>query len=149
MNEWWRWHRSHTLACFVRNFVCHVTYLPISPQGRPRFELSYRVYLQQPVEFLNCTYRQIITHQTPQSNFAAEYSVFKALNRARGYFRDNGNLINVVTINLHYTVHDDVIKWKHFPCNWPFVWGIHRSRWIPHTEASDAELWCFLWFASE
>ena len=22
---------------------------------------------------------------------------------------------------------DDVIKWKHFPCYWPFVWGIHRS----------------------
>ena len=42
-------------------------------------------------------------------------------------------------------VHDDVIKWKHFPRNWPFVRGIHRSRWIPHTKASDAELWCFLW----
>ena len=27
-----------------------------------------------------------------------------------------------------YTVlHDDVIKWKHFPRYWPFVWGIHRS----------------------
>ena len=25
--------------------------------------------------------------------------------------------------------HDDVIKWKHFPRNWPFVRGIHRS---PH-----------------
>ena len=24
--------------------------------------------------------------------------------------------------------HDDVIKWKHFPRYWPFVWGIHRSR---------------------
>ena len=24
-------------------------------------------------------------------------------------------------------VYDDVIKWKHFPCYWPFVWGIHRS----------------------
>ena len=24
-------------------------------------------------------------------------------------------------------LHDDVIKWKHFPRNWPFVWGIHRS----------------------
>ena len=24
-------------------------------------------------------------------------------------------------------MHDDVIKWKHFPRNWPFVWGIHRS----------------------
>ena len=23
--------------------------------------------------------------------------------------------------------HDDVIKWKHFPHNWPFVQGIHRS----------------------
>ena len=46
-------------------------------------------------------------------------------------------------------IHDDVIKWKHFPRNWPFVRGIHRSRWIPNTKASDAELWCFLWSASE
>ena len=22
---------------------------------------------------------------------------------------------------------DDVIKWKHFPRYWPFLWGIHRS----------------------
>ena len=30
--------------------------------------------------------------------------------------------------------HDDVIKWKHFPRNWPFVWEIHRSQVIsPHT----------------
>ena len=40
-------------------------------------------------------------------------------------------------------LHDDVIRWRHFPRNWPFVRGIHRSRWIPHTKASDAELWCF------
>ena len=33
--------------------------------------------------------------------------------------------------------HDDVMKWKHFPRYWPFVWGIHRSP----------ELWCFLWAA--
>ena len=26
------------------------------------------------------------------------------------------------------TIHDDVIKWKHFPRYWPFVWEIHRSR---------------------
>ena len=24
-------------------------------------------------------------------------------------------------------IHDDVIKWNHFPRYWPFVWGIHRS----------------------
>ena len=32
--------------------------------------------------------------------------------------------------------HDDVIKWKHFPRYWSFVR-------IPHTKASDAELWCW------
>ena len=26
-----------------------------------------------------------------------------------------------------WNFHDDVIKWKHFPRNWPFVRGIHRS----------------------
>ena len=32
--------------------------------------------------------------------------------------------------HLSYTInnmHDDVIKWKHFPRYWPFVRGIHRS----------------------
>ena len=24
--------------------------------------------------------------------------------------------------------HDDVIKWKHFPHYWSFMWGIHRSQ---------------------
>ena len=28
---------------------------------------------------------------------------------------------------LTSSLHDDVIKWKHFPRNWPFVRGIHRS----------------------
>ena len=55
---------------------------------------------------------------------------------------------NTITQYVYHS-HDDVIKWKHFPRNWPFVRGIHRSRWIPHTKASDAELWCFLWSASE
>ena len=32
-------------------------------------------------------------------------------------------------------MHDDVIKWKHFLRYWPFVRGIHRSRWIPHTKS--------------
>ena len=32
-------------------------------------------------------------------------------------------LLNDQSIEL---LHDDVIKWKHFPHYWPFVWGIHR-----------------------
>ena len=53
------------------------------------------------------------------------------------------------TLALMMGSHDDVIKWKHFPRNWPFVRGIHRSRRIPHTKASDAGVWCFPWSASE
>ena len=28
---------------------------------------------------------------------------------------------------LQLPKYDDVIKWKHFPRCWPFVWGIHRA----------------------
>ena len=45
--------------------------------------------------------------------------------------------------------HDDVIKWKHFPLNWPLIQKYNGLRWIPLTKASDAELWCFLWSAPE
>ena len=31
------------------------------------------------------------------------------------------------TIVPKHCIHDDVIKWKHFLCYWPFVRGIHRS----------------------
>ena len=36
------------------------------------------------------------------------------------------NYINVLLI-WFILQHDDVIKWKHFPRNWPFVRKIHRS----------------------
>ena len=49
-------------------------------------------------------------------------------------------------MHLKLKPHDDVIKWKHFPRYWPFVRSPVNS---PHKKASDAELWCFLWSASE
>ena len=51
--------------------------------------------------------------------------------------------------------YDIPMIWKWFPHYWPFVMGIQGHcripghRWIPHTKASDAELWCFLWSAPE
>ena len=45
-------------------------------------------------------------------------------------------------VNDIFREYDDVIKWKHFP-------RFRGPRWIPRTKASDAELWCFLWSASE
>ena len=73
-----------------------------------------------------------------------------------GDIHDHASLSHLGQTGLHRKCaciykhkHDDVIKWKHFPRYWPFVRGIHRSRWIPRTKTSYAELWWFLWSAPE
>ena len=45
-------------------------------------------------------------------------------------------MVNWTSFVLRYGLlsHDDVIIWKHFPCYWPFVRGIHRPRSIPRTQ---------------
>ena len=35
--------------------------------------------------------------------------------------------VSYIRGKIRIPMHDDVIKWKHFPRNWPFVRGIHRS----------------------
>ena len=42
---------------------------------------------------------------------------------------------HVTTINR--PIHDDVIKWKHFPRNWPFVRGIHCSQIMFQRDVSN------------
>ena len=42
-----------------------------------------------------------------------------------------GNMLALIQIMVLYWIgsklfHDDVIKWKHLPHYWPFVWGIHQ-----------------------
>ena len=48
-----------------------------------------------------------------------------------------------------WLVDDNFMKWKHFPCYWPFVWGIH---WSPMNSSHKGQ-WCgaliFLWSAPE
>ena len=45
--------------------------------------------------------------------------------------------------------HDDVIKWKHFRVTGHLCGEFTGPRWITLTKASDADLWCLLWSASE
>ena len=49
------------------------------------------------------------------------------LNVSKVTRKDTSNIYRRLTTTKHQKVHDDVIKWKHFPRNWPFVRGIHRS----------------------
>ena len=44
---------------------------------------------------------------------------------------------------------DDVTNGNIFRVTGHLCWEFTGDRWIPHTKASDAELWCFLWAARE
>ena len=45
-------------------------------------------------------------------------------------------MVHCSPVMWNHPIHDDVIKWKHFPCYWPFVRGIHR-RQRPVTRSFD------------
>ena len=52
-------------------------------------------------------------------------------------------------MNAVHPITCDVIKWKHFRVTGHLCGEFTGPRWIPHTKASDVELWCFLWSVSE
>ena len=47
------------------------------------------------------------------------------------YFQADITMITMSTGSILLLVvllyHDDILKWKHFPRYWPFVWGIHQT----------------------
>ena len=48
-----------------------------------------------------------------------------------------------------YETHDDVINGNIFRVTGRLCGEFTGPRWISHTKASDAELWCFIWSAPE
>ena len=57
--------------------------------------------------------------------------------------------VNWAHTTVLMALHDDVIKWKHFPCNWPFVRGISPvtgefPAQRPVTRSFDVSLICAL-----
>ena len=72
------------------------------------------------LNFLQYTYRFRINHKTFYSQtFPGRIYRF---HKAR-YLTSGERSLPLAKGQLH----DDVMKWKHFPRYWPFVWGIHRS----------------------
>ena len=59
--------------------------------------------------------------------------VISLYNYNNNFHQLHSNWVDVLIIPFiiiqiwNLTSHDYVIKWKHFPCNWPFVRGIYRS----------------------
>ena len=48
------------------------------------------------------------------------------------------DIITYMALRKTGQIHDDAIKWKHFPFYWPFVWGIHQSP----VNSSHKGQWC-------
>ena len=100
--------------------------------------------LWNPMEFQyeNCQWRKLvwkcrlhngdkITNTVPSPNsLNPDYAVHKIM-ISRIYIVCQLLLAKCVRTyirHVHFaSLHDDVIKWKHFPRYWPFVRGIHRS----------------------
>ena len=71
-----------------------------------------------------------------------------------GYMNQVGTCMfgkgNILTEKkLLFCQHDNVIKWKHFRVTGPLCGEFASHRSIPLTQASGAELWCFLWSEPE
>ena len=71
INEWWN--DTDSILWLVSSAIlCHMIYLPTSPQGRPLYELSYCGNLRQPVEIKILLTEKMITYKNPQSNLPAD-----------------------------------------------------------------------------
>ena len=64
-----------------------------------------------------------ILSNIPASALESSFS----LARWRIFMSENWVIFGVDKSLSYSILHDDIIKWKHFPRYWPFVWGIHRS----------------------
>ena len=68
MNRWWRRRRSHTLACFGRKFRVSRDLFTDLTAGTATVRTFLPRLLTAASRIQNCSYRKIITYQTPQSN---------------------------------------------------------------------------------
>ena len=85
-------------------------------------------------------YRKLVLFKFPKNNSTWSFNLLKLWHGAvcswphcRGKYHADLKLQRCNWGEVWVRIHDDVIKWKHFPRNWPFVRGIHRSQVIsPH-----------------
>ena len=116
-------------------------------------EDSKQYFWMMPTLIYSCNYSQISYHAC-FSKIVRDKLLSTIINQTHDFTHwDQDTLADILQtifsnafLWMKISVHDDVIKWKHFPCYWPFVWEIHRS---PRTKAIDSELWCFRWSAPE
>ena len=98
------------------------------------YPLGWVVFLWVQYVNLHCCkiYHCILNPCGDLSVFRLSYNMNLTTHSSSWYFLCTSYFIkilprSIVTLHRDTGIHDDVIKWKHFPRNWPFVRGIHRS----------------------
>ena len=75
----------------------------------------------------NCLDRRYTLDRMYPTRHNIRHALSFMLGNITSYLSRLGQYASRSTIFVLLPRHDDVIKWKHFPCHWPFVRGIHRS----------------------
>ena len=98
---------------------------------------STSFWYESPPIYIDTFCCKMISYIFPLSQLGHWHGIY-CLHNAITKVGDISDLINTTPVWVIYgyvsdgawgkiEYHDDVIKWKHFPCYWPFVWGIHQS----------------------
>ena len=108
--------------------------LTITLQWCPHISMIFQIkrclflfLLRHPFKYVNsCSLTYIFFIQ--QMHILVFMFIFSVWYQLITYFLPLLNLsLPHPSLSLSLPIHDDVIKWKHFPRCWPFVSGIHRS----------------------
>ena len=108
-----RW-RGQWLNCILLN----------PDQGRLKTE---RAYIHQAWRHLTPRSHEILKTRDIWLELSARSEIWPAAKAPVKCRSDFYTQVACRTFNLIAYVHDDVIKWKHFPRYWAFLQGIHRS----------------------
>ena len=131
-NSWghFYWHGLNVITAWISNYVHYTVWV--------KLRIHYQTTRVQLLKFVigsifhqrlywTCDYLSMLGLKLVHvSKWASGYIVMHHF--AFKYTCIAENLITLETLSSSFALyHDDVIKWKHFPRNWPFVREIHRS----------------------
>ena len=91
---------------------------------------SYSTVKQKKTMITQCRAKSCFTHARGQSRSVScqmmSWFLILLISLSLTIIQYRALISNYIDVKLR-DLHDDVIKWKHFPRNWPFVREIHRS----------------------
>ena len=73
------------------------------------------------LEVIHVSLKTLVT-----TSFPMQYEMLKSV-EFLWWWKENPQILIEGKSWAKHMMHDDVIKWKHFPRYWPFVRGFHRS----------------------